>query len=73
MIVSSLAFLFWGEYLSLIQIFHYWDSQTPGLRENSSEIKMEPSVMCVCVCVCHFVSEKETISEHYINLFQDSQ
>ena len=52
MIVSSLAFLFWGEYLSLIQIFHYWDSQTPGLRENSSEIKMEPSVMCVCVCVC---------------------
>ena len=27
------------------------DSKTRGLKDKSSEINMEPSVMCVCVCV----------------------
>ena len=46
MTVFNLAFLFSGEFLSLIQIF-----QIIEMRDKSSkEMKMEPSVMCVCMC-----------------------
>ena len=38
-------------FITQSNISNYSDNQTPTLRGRSSEIKMEPSVMCVCVCV----------------------
>ena len=46
------SFLRWL-FITLSNTSNYWNSRTPGLRDNSSEVKREPCVcLCVCVCVC---------------------
>ena len=46
----GLSFLRWF-FVTHLNISNYWDSQT-GFRDKSSEMKMEPSVMCACLCMC---------------------
>ena len=65
MTAFNLAFLFWGEFLSLIQIFKIIKI-AKILRDKISEMKMEPSVTCVCLCVyvCVCVIKPEQCREN---------
>ena len=45
-------------FITQSNISNYQDSQTPDLRDKSSGIKMEPSMMYVFVCVCVCVWER---------------
>ena len=51
MTVFNLAFLFWGEFLSLIQTLQIIEIAKLWFERQNSDMKMEPAVMCVCVCL----------------------
>ena len=48
---SNSPFFSEKSFITHSNILNYWNSQTPGFRNQSSEMKMKPSVMYLCMCV----------------------